>query len=296
MLKRRQASALSDLTRTARLDHDEEKLFGFFRAFRGYLMKVGLALSGGGARGFAHVGVLKALVGSGIPIDVIAGTSAGSIVGGAFAAGMSVDEIVAMSRRVGWLNFTRPSFSPLAFLSNAPMGTFLRRELPVTRFEDLKLPFAAVAYDLTENKERVFRDRGDLVLAIRASCAVPGVFAPVRDEAGHILVDGGVSTVLPVHAVKELGADIVIAVDLLSSGEEFRSQPRSAFTVIMRSTMALLRHTASEQRSTADLVIEPQIAHIRPDQIKKREELLRLGEEAAREKIPEIKALINRGG
>lgn len=259
-------------------------------------MKVGLALSGGGARGFAHVGVLKALVESGIPIDLIAGTSAGAIVGGAYAAGMSVDEIAAMAAKIGWTNMTRPSLSPLGVLSNAPMGAFLHRELPLTRFEKLQIPFAAVAYDLTDGREMVYKDTGDLIFAVRASCAVPGIFAPLRDAQGHLIVDGGVTSVLPVRVARSMGADIVIAVDLLSSGEEFRSGPLSPIGTMVRSAMALLRQAAQVQGHDADIVIEPQIAHIRPDQIKKRDELRRLGETAAREKVPEIPALLSRGG
>src|SRR5580765_1725322 len=109
--------------------------------------RIGLALSGGGARGFAHIGVLKVLIEHQIPIDMIAGTSAGSIVGGAFAAGMSVDEIVEMASTIGWTNMMFPSLSPLGLLSNAPMGTFLERHFPVRTFEDCAIPFSAVACD-----------------------------------------------------------------------------------------------------------------------------------------------------
>jgi NTE family protein len=259
-------------------------------------MKVGLALSGGGARGFAHVGVLKVLVESGIPINLIAGTSAGAIVGGAYAAGMSIDEITAMVAKIGWMNMTRPSLSLLGVLSNAPMGAFLTRELPATKFEELKIPLAVVAYDLTAGREIVYQHSGDMIFAVRASCAVPGVFAPLRDEHDHLIVDGGVTSVLPVLAAREMGADIVIAVDLLSSGETFPRGPMSPIAMMVRSTIGLLRQATQVQSQQADLVIEPAIAHIRPDQIKKRDELRRLGEEATREKIPEIQELISRAG
>jgi len=257
-------------------------------------MKVGLALSGGGARGFAHIGVLKVLVESGVPIDMIAGTSAGSIVGGAYAAGMSLDEIAAMAAKIGWTNMTRPSLSPLGALSNAPMGAFLTRELPVAKFEELNIRFAAVAFELESSREVVFKDKGDLVLAICASCAVPGVFAPVKGPTGALLVDGGITTPLPVNVARKMGADIVIAVDILSSGNFYSRSPKTAAGMMLRSAMAVVRQLAKEQHEFADIVIEPKIAHIRPDQIKKRDELLRLGEEAAREKLPEIKALISR--
>ncbi|HEV7699898.1 MAG TPA: patatin-like phospholipase family protein [Pyrinomonadaceae bacterium] len=259
-------------------------------------MKVGLALSGGGARGFAHIGVLKALVENGIPIDMIAGTSAGSIVGAAYASGMSVDELYAMARRVGWLNMTRPSLSPLGALSNAPMGRFLARELGVARIEDLRMPFAAVGYDLTRCAEVVFKDAGDLIFAVRTSCAVPGVFAPLIGADGHLLVDGGVTTPLPVSVVRDMGADVVIAVDVLSCGAGFRSNAKTAAGMMIRSAMTLLRQVSIDSHCLADIVIEPAIAHIRPDQINKREELLRLGEEAALARLNEIKAVVSSAG
>ncbi|HTH50610.1 MAG TPA: patatin-like phospholipase family protein [Pyrinomonadaceae bacterium] len=256
-------------------------------------MKVGLALSGGGARGFAHVGVLKALIDNGIRLDLVAGTSAGAIVGAALAAGMSIDEIYAMSRRIGWLNFLRPSLSPRGLASNVPLGNFLRHELPVDRIEDLKMPYAAVVYDLTAGHEVVYKDSGDLIFAIRSSCAVPGVFEPVIDTNGHLMVDGGVTTVLPTRVARDLGADVVIAVDVISSGEQFRTVPWNAMAMSIRSAMVLLRQTAKVQQQLADVVVIPQIAHIRPDQINKREELLKLGEEAGQAAIEDIKKLIS---
>jgi len=257
-------------------------------------MKVGLALSGGGARGFAHVGVLKVLVEAGIPIDLIAGTSAGSIVGGAFAAGMTIEDILVMANKVGWTNMTRPSLSPLGVLSNSPMAAFVAREFPVTRFEELKLPFAAVAFELESSREVIFKDEGDLVLALAASCAVPGVFAPIRTPEGKLLVDGGITTPLPVNVARAMGADVVIAVDILSSGSVYSGDPRTAAGMLIRSAMTVVRQLCRDQHPLADIVIEPKIAHIRPDQIKLRSELLRLGEESARDKLDEIKAVISR--
>ena len=254
--------------------------------------KIGLALSGGGARGFAHIGVLKVLVENDIPIDMIAGTSAGSIIGGAFAAGMSVDEIVTMAGKVGWTNMTRPSMSPLAMLSNAPMGNFLSRHFPFTRFEDLKIPFAAVACDLERGEEVVLRDKGDLIFAIRASCAVPGVFTPLTDQDGRLLVDGGVTTLTPTEVVRQLGADVVIAVDLLACGSNFRGKPRTALGMVLQSAMVFLSAASKNQSYSADVGIEPQIAHLRADEISKRDEFIALGEAIVREKLDEILAVV----
>lgn len=253
--------------------------------------KIGLALSGGGARGFAHVGVFKVLASNNVPIDMIAGTSAGSIIGGAFAAGMSVDEIVAMAAKVGWLNLVRPSLSFGGMLSNAPLGKFLASHFSVKRIEEMPMPFAAVAFDLA-NSETVVFDQGDLITAIRASCAVPGVFAPVRDEHGRMLVDGGVVSPMPVETVRAMGADIVIAVDLISCGASFRTHSRVNVGIMLQSALALLRTVSIREQLGADIVIEPRIAHLRPDQISKREEFIALGESAARNALEKIRDLV----
>ncbi len=252
--------------------------------------KIGLALSGGGARGFAHVGVLKVLAAHNIEFDMIAGTSAGSIVGGALAAGMTPNEIEAMARKVGWLNTLRPSFAFSGLLSSAPMGKMLQRELPVRTFEDLTIPFAVVTYDLVNGEEFIVKDSGDLINAIRASCAVPGVFAPVM-YGDRLLVDGGITSVLPVDAVRAMGADIVIAIDLLKCGSAHNSVPRTGLGIAIRSAMTLIGSSSTDQGRRCDLMIEPAIAHIRPDQIKRGVELIRLGEEAALNKIEEIIAI-----
>ncbi|HEY2846852.1 MAG TPA: patatin-like phospholipase family protein, partial [Pyrinomonadaceae bacterium] len=207
-------------------------------------MKVGVALSGGGARGFAHIGVLKVLVENGIPIDLIAGTSAGAIVGGAYAAGMSIDEILAMAAEIGWTNMTRPSLSPLGALSNAPMGAFLKRKFPITDFAELRVPFATVAYDVTDGCEIIYKGSGDMIFAIRASCAVPGVFVPPRNEEGHLIVDGGVTNVIPANIARDMGADVVIAVDLLGVGETPGANPRTAAGIIITSATAFLTRSA----------------------------------------------------
>jgi NTE family protein len=257
--------------------------------------KIGLALSGGGARGFSHVGVLRALVENGVRIDMIAGTSAGSIVGGAFAAGMSIEAIEQMSARVRWGNMLRPSLSPLGLLSTAPMGRFLEHELPVARFEQLAIPYAAVVCDFATGEERVFSGEGDLIFAIRASCSVPGVFTPMRDADGLLLIDGGVVSPTPTAAVRAMGADVVIAVDLIACGASFRTQPRSAFGILMGSAMRLLSVASIQQSNNADVTIVPQIAHLRPDQIDKRDEFISLGEAAALDAMDRIKEVTSEG-
>jgi len=253
--------------------------------------KIGIALSGGAARGFAHLGVLKVLAEHGIPIDCIAGTSAGSFAGAAYASGLSVEEIIEMSRKISWLRMSGFSYSPKGLLSNAAMGAFVNQHFPHRNFEDLPIPFAAVACDLETGKEVLLKDTGDLAAAIRASCAIPGVFVPVEIE-GRRLIDGGVVSNVPTKAVKKLGAEIVIAVDVLASGATYWGSPSTLLGIFFQSAMMLLRAASKAHHYRADVVIIPNIAHLRPDEIGKMDEFIRAGEEAALEKIDEIKQLI----
>ena len=190
--------------------------------------RIGLALSGGAARGIAHVGVLRALAENAIPIDAIAGASAGALIGGAYAAGLSIAQLEAMARKFRWRHMGQISFSRLGLQSNKPMEKFLRAHLPVTRFEDLKIPFAALATDLQSGTAVVLRDTGDVTFAIRASVCLPAFYVPVRDPEGRLLVDGGLVANLPISYTRELGADIVIAVDVGADGARFMDRPRTA--------------------------------------------------------------------
>ena len=252
--------------------------------------KLGIALSGGAARGFAHLGVLKVLAEHNIPIDFISGTSAGSIVGGAFASGLSVEEIVALGKKMSWFRMTGFSYSAKGLLSNRSMGAFFRKHFPHDKFEDLPIPFAAVACDLETGEEVVLKD-GDLIEAVRASCAIPGVYAPVVRD-GKMLVDGGVIANVPTKAVRELGAEVIIAVDVLASGATYWGTPSTLVGILFQTTMMLLRAASKAHHYRADVVIIPKIAHLRPDEIGKMDEFIKLGEEAALEKIEEIKKLI----
>ena len=253
--------------------------------------KIGLALSGGAARGFAHLGVLKVLVEHDIPIDFISGTSAGSFAGAAFASGMSIEEIMAFSRLVNWRVMAGFSYSPKGILSNAPMGNFIKKHFPYRDFADLPIPFTAVACNL-ETGEEVWIQKGDLPFAVRASCAIPGVFMPLEDEEGRKLIDGGVVAPVPTKAVKRLGAEIVIAVDVLACGNSYLGSPSTLLGVFFQSALMMLRAASKSHHYRADIVIIPQIAHLRPDEMGKMDEFVKAGEEAALEKIDEIKKLV----
>jgi NTE family protein len=254
--------------------------------------RIGLALSGGAARGIAHVGVLRALVEHAIPIDAIAGASAGALIGGAYAAGLTIEQLEAMARKFRWRHTARFSWSRLGLQSNARMEDFLRARLPVTRFEDLRIPFAALVTDLRQGTPIVMRDKGDLPFAVRASACLPAFYVPVRDDEGRLLVDGGLVANLPVGYARELGADLVIAVDVGADGATFMDRPKTALGVLVQVFVAVERIVSNQERDQADFQIVPRVGHIRWDQTHRADELLKAGYEAAIESIPAIKELI----
>jgi NTE family protein len=256
--------------------------------------KIGLALSGGAARGFAHVGVLKVLKEHDIPIDLVAGTSAGSIAGLAYASGMSIDNIAEIGGTIGWYSMSKLSFSAKGLLSNAPLGDLIRDRFPFDRFEELMIPYAAVATNLETGEEKVFKGEGDLGFAVCASCAIPGVFTPLEDEDGNKYVDGGVVAPIPTRAVREMGAKKIIAVDVMSPNSDYWGSPSTLLGVFFQSALMLLRTAASQQHYQADVVIVPDVAHLRPDEIGKMDEFIELGEKAALAKLDEIKKLVER--
>lgn len=254
---------------------------------------IGLALSGGAARGIAHVGVLRALVENNIPVDYIAGTSAGSLVGGAMASGMPIDQIEELGRKMRWRDVGRMTMSRLGVQSNERLEQYLRERLPVSRFEELPIPFAAVATDLKTGSAVILRDKGDVPFAIRASCAIPGWYVPVLDEDGRQLVDGGLVAVIPASIARSLGADIVIAVDVNDEGAKFMGSTSSVIGVVLQSMLVVQRTASRYQLSLSDHVIKPKVGHIRWDEMGRADELVTAGYQAGLESAPEILALID---
>ena len=251
---------------------------------------IGLALSGGAARGIAHVGVLLALAEHKIPIDCIAGTSAGSLVGGSLASGLPLAEIEAIGRSLRWRDIGRMTMSRLGVQSNERLEEYLRARLPVTRFEELQIPFAAVATDLNSG-EPVVLQKGDVPFAIRASCAIPGWYVPVTHEDGRQLVDGGLVAMVPSSVARSMGAEIVLAVDVNAQGATFMGPSRSVISIVLQSMLVVQRTASRHQLEAADLVIKPRVGHIRWDEMARADELIAAGYEAGVESIPVILAL-----
>ena len=253
---------------------------------------IGLALSGGAARGLAHVGVLKALSEHDIPIDFLAGTSAGALVAGTYASGMSISEIESIARSLRWRDVGRMTMSRMGVQSNERLEQYLRSQLPVTRFEEFPIPFAAVATDLKSGRGVIMQGEGDVPFAIRASCAIPGWYVPVTDEHGRQLVDGGLVANIPSDVARSMGADVVIAVDVNAEGATFLGPSLSIISVVLQSMMLVQRTASLYQSAVADLVIKPKIGHIRWDEMRRADELISAGYEAGNESIPEIQRVI----
>jgi NTE family protein len=240
----------------------------------------------------AHIGVLRAFVERQLPIDCIAGTSAGSLVGGSFASGLTVDEIASIAREMRWKDVGRMTVSRLGVQSNDRLESYLRERLPVTRFEDLQTPLAVIATDLNTGEAVVLRDHGDVPFAIRASCTIPGWYVPVMDDQGRQLLDGGLVSMIPTIFARALDADIVIAVDVNAEGARFLGPPQSVIGIILQSMLVVQRTVSAHQLREADVVVKPRVGHIRWDEMNRAEELMQAGYEAGLESFETIQKAI----
>jgi NTE family protein len=185
--------------------------------------RVGLALGGGGARGLAHVGVLSVLEREGIPVDCIAGTSAGSVVGAAYAAGLRADRLLELAQRLRWRQVARLVWPHRGFVSFDKLEAYFAELVGDVTIPTLELPYAAVAADLATGEPVILRD-GRLAAAVRASCSVPGIVTPLELN-GRLLIDGGVANNLPISVVRDLGAEVVIAVGLVAPSQDDARTP-----------------------------------------------------------------------
>jgi len=263
--------------------------------------KVGLALSGGAARGFAHVGVLRVLQKEGIPIDMIAGTSSGAVMGAAYAWSQDTVRMTKDALDAGWKRMAPlidPSIPKTGFIKGKKIQDLISNYVGGNiKFSDLKIPFACVATDIDTGEEIVI-DSGSVPEALRASISIPGIFTVVKRE-GRYLVDGGLTTPVPVEVVKSMGADFIIAVNVnpdVADRMGKTSQERVAarkepniFQVMMQSIYITTYSLARNSLESADIVIEPDISNIGAGDFKKARELITRGRQAAQNAIPEIK-------
>ena len=247
---------------------------------------IGVALGGGFARGIAHIGVLKVLEAENIPITFIAGTSVGALIGAAYCSGVSVEELELIATRVRFKHFARWTLSRYGFASNQRMIGFLSSVLKVKTFEELRIPLAVTATDFSTGAGVVFHS-GPLVDPVRASCAYPGMFQPVKVR-GHLLVDGMLAHTVPTVPLREMGAEHVLAVHLKGTWTN-GDGPRHLFDVIGQ-CFAIAQEMNSERwKQAADLVIEPDVKGYKYDDFEHSAELIRAGEAVTRAALPELR-------
>jgi NTE family protein len=245
--------------------------------------RVGLALAGGFARGIAHIGVIRALKNAGVPIDVVAGTSVGALIGACYCAGVPLDEMQRIACDTTFADFGRWTPSWLGLATNQRMEKYLARFTPATTFEELVTPFAIAATDINAGIS-VYYTRGLLGPPLRGSCAYPGLFVPIQFE-DRTLVDGFLTAPVPVEGALLLGASIVIAVYLEAGNLE---HPRTAADVISRSFTIIQRHADLAWRQQADVIIEPDVQPFVWDDFTRTNDLVAVGEAAALAALPRI--------
>jgi NTE family protein len=239
----------------------------FYRyVFGGYFMSktLGLALGGGGARGVAHIGFLQALEEEGIRPDYIAGTSMGSVVGACYAKGMDAQTMKRLVFELGIFDLLDVGASPIAklgILGSKKLKKKLEETLGDITFDDLNIPFQCTSSDIVSGKLVLFQS-GKVATAVQASSSIPGLFRPVKFE-DKLLVDGGVLCRVPVKQVKEMGADVVIGVDVLYNTSQPIERPNNLISMLLR-VFDMMDNTASQfaresYKEMCDLYLEPPI-------------------------------------
>lgn len=248
--------------------------------------KIGLALGGGFARGIVHAGLLKVFEQNRIPIHCITGVSAGAIVAAAYASGATPAEIAQAGCSMRFGDVGRWCLGRMGFVVSERMKKFLERLLKGYRFEDMRLPLGVVATDLATGDPVRFHSSGDVVLPIRASCAYPGLFQPIR-YGGRLLVDGAMSVEVPARLARQLGATHVISVHLPNCRGPM---PSNLFQVVNRCFQILHSRTEESWRRESDLVIVPDATGIAWDGFGCGPDLLRAGETAAQAALATVQA------
>jgi NTE family protein len=248
--------------------------------------KVGLALGGGAARGLAHIGVLKALTEAGIRIDYVAGTSAGSIIGALYCAGLSWQEIKETAHHVNWGKLITPTVPIKGLAKTDKLQKFLEKLLNKKTFSDLSIPFCALAVDIGSGKEVTLK-KGSVAEAVRASCSIPGIFEPT-ELRGRLLVDGGLMNNVPADTVREMGAGLVIAVDLNHFYPK-PGKPRNIIEIIYSSLFIIMSNKSNKTDKFTDYLVAPDLSSYSYTNLKKMNELIQKGEQAMIAHIPRIK-------
>jgi NTE family protein len=255
-------------------------------------VKIGLALGGGAARGFAHVGVIKALENHGIFPDIIVGTSAGAVVGALYAAGNTGFELQKLAHKLDESKISDWSMPDRGVLKGEALQLFINDAVAQRPLESMKKPFAAVASDLHSGESIIFRT-GNTGMAVRASATVPGVFQPVTIN-GREYVDGGLTSLIPVRAARQMGSDIVIAVDI--SARPSDRQVRGTLDILLQTVTIMGQSLSRYELKEADIVIRPQVGGVGSADFQARHDAILEGEKAVQLALPQIKEMLKKAG
>ncbi|PKM92612.1 MAG: hypothetical protein CVU80_02445 [Elusimicrobia bacterium HGW-Elusimicrobia-4] len=254
--------------------------------------KIALVLGGGGARGFAHIGVLKALEEKKIPIDIIVGTSVGALVGGLYASGMSISDLEKMGQGIGWNKISNLSSVKLltliaaeSLLSTEKLEKYLKKYIGAQKFDELKIPFACIACDIKTGERIVFKD-GEAAFAMRVSATIPGVFKPV-EYRHRLLVDGGVVDNLPVDIAKVMDADFIIAVYPQADISSY--EIKNVMTTLSQVINLQGGFLTAKQMKEADFLIIPNVKNVSMIELDKSQECIEAGVISGRCKVNELK-------
>jgi NTE family protein len=252
-------------------------------------VRIGLALGGGAARGFAHIGVIKALEAQGLVPDLVVGTSAGSLVGALYAAGnngFALHKLALEMDEAAMTDWSVPLFAKAGgVLKGEALQNYVNHAVNNQPLEKLKIPFGAVATDLNSGQPILFQ-RGNAGVAVRASSAVPSVFQPVR-IGEHTYVDGGLVSPVPVRFAREMGADFVIAVNISSQPD---AQPSGSTLEVLLQTFAIMGQSINYyELKEADVVIQPRLGGMKGNDFPARNTAILAGEQAAATMMGEIR-------
>lgn len=245
--------------------------------------KVALVLGGGGARGIAHIGILKVFEREDIKIDLVVGTSMGAVVGAAYCLGTPTALMEKRATAISWTDLFDPTIPKQGLAEGAKLGRVIEDLLENKTFIDAKIPIAVVTTDI-EKAEEVVYTSGPLVKIVRASCSWPGIFNPVRID-GRLVVDGGIKNSIPVSIARNLGADFIIACDVgfcVTKDMEINNILR----LLLQSFQIMGEELNTYQSREANIVIEPDLGNIDQSAFDKSTEIIRIGQEAAEKALP----------
>lgn len=253
-------------------------------------VRVGLALSGGVAKVVAHVGILRAFEEAGIPVDAIAASSGGSIIGAFYCAGTPLPDMERLAAELSWKKLTRVTIPRLGLLSNEKLERMIVDRLGDIRFEDLKKPLAVVAADLTTGRKAVFTS-GPIASPIRASCSIPQLFPPVSID-GNLFADGGLVEYLPIQSLDVFDCDLRVGVNLGGVRNWHMKDPKNFFEIALRVIGVVSQRNARVSEQFADYVVRPNLAEFGPYDLERASDLIRVGYEAGKRAAPAILALM----